>query len=55
MDHPLSALPERSEEVAKFLREGKSALASCQKHIRLADKFDWDTVAAYSEGMVGTT
>ena len=53
MDNALSTLPEGSEEAAKYLQEGKSALSSRQKHIRIADKFDWETVAAYSEGLVG--
>ena len=53
MDNALSALPKGSEEPSKFLTEDKSALASRQKHIRIEDKFDWDTVVAYSEGLVG--
>ena len=56
MDNALSTLPEGSEEAVKYLQERKSALSSRQKHniiIRIADKFNWDTVAAYSEGLVG--
>ena len=54
MDNALSTLPEGSEEAAKHLQEGKSALSSRQKHIiRIADKFNWDTVAAHSEGLEG--
>ena len=53
MDNALSTLPEGSEGAAKYLQERKSALPSRQKYSRIADKYNWDTVAAYSEGLGG--
>ena len=53
MENALSTHPVGSEEAAKYLQEGKAALSSRQNTIRIADKFNWDTVAAYSEGLVG--
>ena len=53
MDNALSTLPEGSEEAAKYLQDGKSALSSRQKHIRIPVKFNWDTVEISSEGTSG--
>ena len=53
VDEALESLPDDAEEVRSILLQSKSDLDTRQKHIRIADKFDWETVEVYADGLVG--
>ena len=53
VDAALESLPDDAEEVRSILLQSKSDLDTRQKHIRIADKFDWETVEVYADGLVG--
>ena len=53
VDAALESLPDDAEEVRSNLLQSKSDLDTRQKHIRIADKFDWATVEVYADGLVG--
>ena len=53
VDAALESLPDDAEEVRSILLQSKSDLDTRQKHIRIADKFDWETVEVYTDGLVG--
>ena len=49
----LDSQPDDAEEVCSLLIQSKSHLDTRQKHLRTADKFDWETVGVYADGPVG--
>ena len=53
VDAALESLPDDAEEVRSILLQSKSDLDTRQKNIRIADKFDWETVEVYADGLVG--
>ena len=53
VDAALESLPDDEEEVRSLLIQSKSDLDTRQKHLRIADKFDWETVEVYTDGLVG--
>ena len=54
VDAALESLPDDAEpEVRSILLQSKSDMDTRQKHIRIADKFDWETVEVYADRLVG--
>eukprot|EP00117_Sycon_ciliatum_P028274 scpid100294/ scgid22761/ len=53
VDAAISVLPDSAPEAKELLTQGKHEICKRQKHLKIADSFDWETVRVYEEGSVG--
>ena len=49
VDAAISVLPDSAPEAKELLTQGKHEICKRQKHLKIADSFDWETVRVYLE------